>query len=323
MYTLIVMSSGGKSVRQHAITHWHVLLFAVLIFAAVVGTFGGIGYGLFQKKREMRAEAELQKSLERIESLDRERLIINTKLENVEEEMQNIREMANKVKEGLGILGQGGGIHDPVSVSENGSDFWADNGSEVVESDSYYNEVASPLIPDQVREEILPLYDYVVTYEKLLNEYPSILPIQLESKTGAEKQRYVFWYSSRFGMRVHPLTRKREFHYGLDIKTRSGAPVIAAAAGFITKVTRDPYLGKMVEVHHKSQKLKTIYAHLKDYAAGLKKGQEVSRGQIIGYVGSTGRSTGPHLHYGVYDTRRGKWVNPIGYILDQQPTFSP
>jgi len=62
---------------------------------------------------------------------------------------------------------------------------------------------------------------------------------------------------------------------------------------------------------------------LQDYAEGLKVGAKVTRGQVIGYIGNTGRSTGPHLHYGIYNMQKEQWSNPIKYILDQKPTLSP
>ena len=119
------------------------------------------------------------------------------------------------------------------------------------------------------------------------------------------------------------MTKKREFHQGLDIKTQSGVPVIAAADGSVVRIERSGYLGKTIEIAHEGEKFKTLYAHLQDYAEGLKTKEKVTRGQIIGYVGNTGRSTGAHLHYGVYDIQKERWVNPIQYILDQRPTFSP
>ncbi len=324
MYTFIIMSSGGKSFRQHPIGPWHLLLLALVVLLAVVGTGGGIGYGLFQKKKSVTAEKQRQDSLERIERLEQEKLIVETALENVESEMNDIRDMAVKVKQGLGILGQGGGTYEPTSDSETETDFGEPAGTNHAPTDSETyggNTETQPLTPGILRQEIQPLYDYVVEHEEQANGYPSVLPVQLEVAEGNQKR--VFWYSSPFGTRIHPLTKKREFHRGLDIKTRSGVPVLAPGDGTVTKIKRDAYLGKMIELNHAPQHLKTLYAHLKGYVDGLKVGQKVKRGQVIGYVGNTGRSTGPHLHYGVYDTRKRKWVNPIGYILDQEPTFSP
>ena len=322
MYTFIIMSSGGKSFRQHPIGPWHLLLFALVGLLAVGGTVGGIGYGLFHKKKAITAEKQRQHSLERIERLEQAKLIVETELENVEAEMNDIRDMAVKVKQGLGLFGQGGGTYEPTPDTQTNAGLWQQgeaNGA-TTDAEAYNgNTETQTITPDILKQEVQPLYDYVIEHQAQANGYPSILPVQLEQEGG--KAKLVFWYSSPFGQRIHPLTKKREFHRGLDIKTRPGVPVIAAADGTVTKVKREVYLGKMVEIDHTAQQLKTLYAHLQDYADGLKAGQQVKRGQVVGYVGNTGRSTGPHLHYGIYDTRQRKWVNPIGYILDQQPVF--
>ncbi|MCE2415172.1 M23 family metallopeptidase [Candidatus Poribacteria bacterium] len=230
--------------------------------------------------------------------------------------MKDIRQMAEKIQQALGILGQGGG---GSSVP------WVDEGSEgsvnaQQENSDNTHEKTDSLTPSILKHEILPLYNYVSEHQKHLDGHPSILPVKLQQENG---EKYGYWYSSGFGWRTHPLTKRREFHQGLDIKTRSGVPVIAAADGTVAKIERGTYLGKTIEINHEGNRLKTLYAHLKDYADGLKVGQKVTRDQIIGYVGNTGRSTGAHLHYAVYEIEKKRWVNPIPYILDQQPTFSP
>ncbi|MCY4568104.1 MAG: M23 family metallopeptidase [Candidatus Poribacteria bacterium] len=177
-----------------------------------------------------------------------------------------------------------------------------------------------PLTVSLLKDEVLVLHDYISTHQKQVDEYPSILPVDLQQADG---EKLAYWYSSQFGWRNHPLTKQREFHQGLDIKTPSGIPVIAAAAGKVAAVKTNGNLGKTIEIEHEAILLKTLYAHLQDYADGLKVGDPVTRGQLIGYVGNTGRSTGSHLHYGIYDISRENWINPVKYILDQQPTVSP
>ena len=80
------------------------------------------------------------------------------------------------------------------------------------------------------------------------------------------------------GRRIHPLTKRREFHQGLDIKTRAGVPVIAAADGTVVQIGKSGYLGNTVEIRHEASQFKTLYAHLKGYADKLKVGQKVARG---------------------------------------------
>jgi murein DD-endopeptidase MepM/ murein hydrolase activator NlpD len=119
------------------------------------------------------------------------------------------------------------------------------------------------------------------------------------------------WVTSGFGYRISPFTGKRQFHAGLDISTRSGTPVVSPAAGVVTFVGREGGYGKMVVINH-GHGLVTRYGHLRKYS--VKKGQKVKRGQRVGAVGSTGRSSGPHLHYEVLMS--GVPTNPRYYILD-------
>lgn len=319
MYTVIMMSSHGNSVRQYVIGKGHVLLFSVLL----LGGISGIGYGLFQKFHEAGAEKRLQASLEENDKLMEEKLQVELELAGVNEEMKDIRQMAEKIQQALGILGQGGGASSVSGVSngiEGSGDTQQENVSATDDPSDDTHKKQKVLTPSILKHEILPLYDYVSERQRQVDGYPSILPVKLQQENG---EKYGYWYSSGFGWRIHPLTKKREFHQGLDIKTQSGVPVIAAADGRVVKIERSGYLGKTIEIDHEGNEFKTLYAHLKDYADGLKVGHKVARDQIIGYVGNTGRSTGAHLHYGVYDMKTKKWVNPIRYILDQRPTFSP
>ena len=104
--------------------------------------------------------------------------------------------------------------------------------------------------------------------------------------------------SSTFGMRKHPILGYNKMHRGTDFAAPTGTPIVASGSGIIEQVGWNGAYGKYIRIKHNS-KYKTAYAHLNGYARGIKKGAKVRQGQIIGYVGSTGRSTGPHLHYEV------------------------
>jgi murein DD-endopeptidase MepM/ murein hydrolase activator NlpD len=119
------------------------------------------------------------------------------------------------------------------------------------------------------------------------------------------------WFSSGFGYRISPFTNQREFHKGLDIGNNIGTPVIAPADGLAVFVGKEGSLGKMIAINHRHD-LMTRYGHLHKFL--VKKGQYVKRGQIIAEMGTTGRATGPHLHYEVH--LNGVSVNPFSYILD-------
>ena len=103
-----------------------------------------------------------------------------------------------------------------------------------------------------------------------------------------------FWRTSGYGNRKDPFTGRQAFHAGYDFAARTGTPVLAAAAGIVTYRGRLGNYGKTVEIYHGSE-ISTLYGHLSDYR--VENGEFVERGQVIALVGSTGRSTGPHLHY--------------------------
>ncbi|QZP09807.1 M23 family metallopeptidase [Caenibius sp. WL] len=115
--------------------------------------------------------------------------------------------------------------------------------------------------------------------------------------------------SSRFGYRAHPILGRRALHAGIDIPADHGTPVQASETGMVTFAGVRGGYGKMVEIDH-GQGLRTRYAHLSRIAVGG--GTPIARGQIVGLIGSTGRSTGNHLHFEV--RVHGRAVDPLGYI---------
>jgi murein DD-endopeptidase MepM/ murein hydrolase activator NlpD len=124
--------------------------------------------------------------------------------------------------------------------------------------------------------------------------------------------------SSSFGNRKHPILGYTKLHTGTDFAAPSGTPIMASGTGKITRARWCGGGGNCVKIKHNST-YQTIYAHMKSFARGIKEGRKVKQGQIIGYVGSTGISTGPHLHYEVIVN--GRKVNsqklklPSGKIL--------
>ena len=127
--------------------------------------------------------------------------------------------------------------------------------------------------------------------------------------------------SSSFGKRKHPILGYNKMHLGTDFAAPKGTPIMASGDGVITRAQWCGGGGNCVKIKHNSM-YQTVYAHLSKFGNGIKKGVRVKQGQIIGYVGSTGLSTGPHLHYEVI--RNGKKINsqklklPSGIILKGQ-----
>ena len=115
--------------------------------------------------------------------------------------------------------------------------------------------------------------------------------------------------SSAYGWRIHPVYNVKKFHHGIDLTAKSGDPIVAARSGVVTRTTYDSASGYYVTINH-GDGFSSSYLHMTHYC--VKPGQNVNAGDVIGYVGSTGVSTGPHLHFAIY--YNGSSVNPASYV---------
>jgi murein DD-endopeptidase MepM/ murein hydrolase activator NlpD len=116
--------------------------------------------------------------------------------------------------------------------------------------------------------------------------------------------------SSPFGKRFHPILKRKILHNGVDFAAAYGTPVWACQKGTVTFAAKKGANGNLVVIKHDAD-LSSAYAHLQRFAAGIRKGVEVRERQVIAYVGSTGRSTGPHLHFGL--KKSGRFIDPLKY----------
>ena len=141
---------------------------------------------------------------------------------------------------------------------------------------------------DVTKEKIFHVGNFMQENQRVLREMPSIYPLATRARI-----------TSRFGLRRNPFDQRGiEGHEGLDLATLPGTPVYAGADGVVTKSGVQGGYGNLVEIQHKYE-FKTRYGHLQGFAAQIYPGARVKQGQVIGYVGATGRVTGYHLHYEV------------------------
>jgi len=206
-----------------------------------------------------------------------------------------LRTMVNLEKEDMEGQFQGIGGSDPLIMDPKSA--IKESHQEVVDKmHGALDEIEINVVHGKQTKE--DLFEFLESQKILLASTPSIWPTK-------------GWLSSRFGPRKSPFTGRKEFHKGIDISTRRGAPIISPADGIISFVGSDRGYGRVVVISH-GYGLKTKYAHLKK--ALVKKGQHVKRGETVALVGSTGRSTGPHLHYEVH--LNNVQVDPLRYILN-------
>ena len=148
------------------------------------------------------------------------------------------------------------------------------------------------------------VYDMAVNKQQRFASMPAIMPLRKNSCK----------LVSGFGARYHPILHHRRMHTGLDLAARKGTPIYATADGTVTTAGRDGQglggYGVAVVINH-GYGFQTLYAHMNDVSVRV--GQKVSRGELIGHVGSTGLAQGPHLHYEVW--QNGNKVNPVFYLF--------
>ena len=146
---------------------------------------------------------------------------------------------------------------------------------------------------------------------------PSAPSYDTSGSTGSNNVGGISWkipinytaFTSPFGWRIHPIYGTRKFHYGVDLAAPTGRPIYATRSGTVDTASYNGSAGYYVQINH-GDGFRSIYMHMTHYV--VSSGQHVSQGQVIGYCGSTGGSTGPHLHFGI--SYNGSYVNPANYI---------
>ena len=296
--TIVIVPDGAKKVRQLKVRKSFLFLFFLIFVGA------GLLFAWWMQDYQ-----DLKMAVPRLEGLERENarqkiqlVALYKKVDQIGKRMAKLKEFDNKLRTMVNL-----------ETKEDNTQFLGMGGvAPSVTNPSYSIEQAHREMVRMMHQSLnnLDTEVSIQTNEKaelikflqgklsVLARTPSIWPTK-------------GWVSSRFGYRVSPFTNEREFHTGLDIVTRNKAPIVAPADGIVASVGRDYGYGNIVTINH-GNGLKTRYAHLSKSL--VKKGQFVKRGEEIALVGTTGRTTGPHLHYEVL--LDGVPVNPQRYILN-------
>ena len=296
--TLIIISEGMKKVKKISFSrlglrYTSFFLFVLFCFSVF------IIYDYLEMKNKMYDYENL-----RDESISQRTKIIKfaNQLKTMEDQMERIQEFDKKLR----VIANLDSPSQPGQISGVGGSSQEDINYRLVlhrRQDLISEELSPKLKKLQSRikleeESLLELQGVLRDKRSLLASTPSIWPTK-------------GWVSSVFGYRKSPFTGLKEFHKGLDVATRIGTSVIASADGTIIYAGTKRRYGKMIIVNH-GYGYRTYYGHLSEIF--VKSGQKVKRGFNVGAVGSSGRSTGPHLHYEV--RLNGVPVNPKRYILN-------
>lgn len=276
------------------IVRWMLVLLSIaggaFLFAILLYTF-------FQSPTEKMQARELEYMKLQYE-------ILNDKLDNMELLITDLEQRDNDLYR---VMFEADPIPNSVRRSGfSGIDRYANlygyrNSGSVVGAAQKLDMIASQLYHQSVSYD--ELFALARNKEEMLACIPAILPL---------KETEVKYISSYFGHRPDPIYKITKFHSGMDFSAQLGTEAYATGDGIVTDVDRDHWgYGNMVTIDH-GFGYKTRYAHLQKFA--VRKGQKVKRGQLIGYIGNTGKTTGVHLHYEVL--KNGVQVDPIHFLYD-------
>jgi murein DD-endopeptidase MepM/ murein hydrolase activator NlpD len=296
--TIVILPEGARRVRQLKIPK----LFCAGVLPLLI-CLGGYFAWVIKDYRSVKTDIPRLGRLQKENSLQREQITsLTEKIRAIQKRLLELNNFDRKLRTMVNLEPSGDGPHfigmggsDPSSASARGAAEKLNR--KIVRSmhRSLDNIEAEISVQLKSRTELLA---FLNREKSLLACTPSIWPTR-------------GWISSGFGYRISPFTNEREFHKGLDICNKKGAPIVCPADGIVSSVETDPGYGRVITISH-GYGLVTRYAHLEK--ALVKKGEAVKRGEEIALVGNTGRTTGPHLHYEVHVN--GVPVDPLRYILN-------
>jgi murein DD-endopeptidase MepM/ murein hydrolase activator NlpD len=298
VYSIIVVSGATTSSREFAVSGRFLRSAAVAVLALLAIS----GLAIFDYLNTVSDHHKLNQL--KADVVEKDRLIadLGKKVETLDRSVQRMEIYTDRILVAAGLksplalreVGSGGPVefrtdpilpaNDPISVPAS---------TDILGKATQLNTKSREL------ENTLKYVRSVIDKQKMrLASTPSIWPTR-------------GYLTDGFGRRRHPITGKQDFHYGLDIATQLGNRVIAPANGLVLCAEKRSYYGNLIIVDH-GYGFTTRYGHLASF--NVREGQRVKRGDIIGYVGNTGMSSAPHLHYEIRVF--GKPRNPLNYMID-------
>lgn len=304
-FTFFILSNSGEPVKQATLSRKNLMFLGVFgFFLALMVCYSAYDYivlkftnknpfALQERVKDYQSEIKAQRL--QIQKYASEINSLKSKLINLNDFERKLRIIANIEKQDTqnSLFGIGGSIPEDLDTSIPTSEKY---NSLLREMNDQVDEIDAAL--GKQEEGFADLFEFIEEQKNILASTPAIRPTN-------------GWLSSAFGYRTSPFTGRRTFHKGLDIANRKNTPIIAPADGVVAFSGAKGNMGLMVTIDH-GHGIVTRFGHL---AKTMKKvGEAVKRGDTIGLMGNSGRSTGPHLHYEV--RLNGVPVNPVKYILD-------
>ncbi|CAI8214835.1 MAG TPA: peptidase M23 [Flavobacteriaceae bacterium] len=279
------------------ISNFLLFLVSSTIFGAIL-LFILLNTSWLSTPTEIVQQRELNNYELQFDILNRRLMQIESVLENVEDRDNNLYRVyfeASPIPEAQRRVGFGG-----VNRYKELEGF--DNSDLIVNTTKRIDVLTKQIVVQS--QSLAEIEELAKDKEDLLEAIPSIQPVRNED---------LIRMASGYGYRTDPFTKKRKMHYGMDFTASRGTPIYASGNGVVKRAdNRSAGYGKHIRIDHGFGYV-SLYAHLNKY--NVKRGQKVKRGDIIGYVGSTGRSVGPHLHYEIL--KDGRKINPLNFYYGQ------
>lgn len=298
-YHIVVFKDRQGQARKLQLRGWLPVALGLTLLVML-----GVNVYLFKYFRSFsNVERNLNISEKTVQEQNAQLLALHQKLQHVEKDLARISEFDTRLRDMINLKAPKdearptavGGSSEP-DFSKNYLPF---HRQELLarKLNAFIQQLAADAKLEKLRQE--ELFSMVKSNQGILEAMPSMLPTN-------------GWISSGFGPRLSQFTGREEEHLGVDISCLAGTPVAAPAPGRVIFAGWDDSYGWTVILSH-GFGLTTRYSHMKNASVKIKPGQAVARGETIGEVGSTGRTTGPHLHYEV--RLSGVPVNPMRYII--------
>lgn len=310
-YSVIIVPNGATSTNKEFVISSKLIKNSIAAFVLLLLVFGFIIFDYltisFDKEKMRRLEKD---NLVKEQTIDQ----LSNDLNNIEGKLHKMEVFKKRISVAMGLT-------SPEALKEVGIGGPLDNSI-----NNSINDLGGPTetpaaIPQEIPSKV-PNADILNKASNIRKQANAVAGTLHFVESVMEKQKIRLastpsiwptkgYLTSPFGMRIHPLTGKRSMHNGQDIATQYGNKVIAPAMGLVVVSEKRDYYGKLLMIDH-GFGFTTRYGHLASF--NVKEGDRVRRGQIVGYVGSSGRSSAPHLHYEVryYD----KPQNPMDFIID-------
>lgn len=311
-YSVIIVS-GATSTNKEFVISSKLIRNSIVAFIALLLIFGYIIFDYlntsFNKERMKRLEKE---NIEKEATIDK----LNADIREIEERLNQMAVYKERISVAMGLtspdalkeVGIGGGS----DVAPGGAITGVPGGGAMPNSDM----INKGKKPEPSGETVMKKAEDIRQMAKKIQERLQFVESAMEKQKVRLAQTPSIWptkgyLTSPLGWRIHPLTGKRDYHNGQDIATQFGNKIIATADGVVLVAGHWDYLGNLIIIDH-GFGFTTRYGHQASF--NIKEGDRVKRFQVIGYVGNTGRSSAPHLHYEV--RYFGKPLNPMNFIID-------